>query len=54
VIHGVKVFTPLILAQNTECHIINTSSTAGLAAGGAAASYAVMKHAVVARIRDPG
>src|SRR3954465_7585166 len=25
VIHGVKVFTPLMLAQNTECHIVNTS-----------------------------
>jgi len=29
VIHGVKVFTPLMLAQNTECHIVNTSSGAG-------------------------
>src|SRR5215471_5510451 len=28
VIHGVKVFTPLMLAQNTECHIVNTSSAA--------------------------
>ena len=26
VIHGVKVFTPIMLAQNTECHIVNTSS----------------------------
>ena len=34
VIYGVKVFTPLMLAQNTECHIVNTSSTAGLVAGG--------------------
>jgi len=48
VIHGVKVFTPLMLAQNTECHIINTSSTAGLIVGGAFAPYAVTKHAVVA------
>jgi NAD(P)-dependent dehydrogenase (short-subunit alcohol dehydrogenase family) len=48
VIHGVKVFTPLMLAQNTECHIINTSSTAGLTVGGASAPYAVTKHAVVA------
>ncbi len=47
-IHGVKVFTPLMLAQNTECHIINTSSTAGLVVGGGSASYAVTKHAVVA------
>jgi NAD(P)-dependent dehydrogenase (short-subunit alcohol dehydrogenase family) len=48
VIHGVKVFTPLMLAQNTECHIINTSSAAGLVAGGASAPYAVTKHGVVA------
>jgi NAD(P)-dependent dehydrogenase (short-subunit alcohol dehydrogenase family) len=48
VIHGVKVFTPLMLAQNTECHIINTSSAAGLAVGGASAPYSVTKHAVVA------
>lgn len=47
-IHGVKVFTPLMLAQNTECHIINTSSAAGLIVGGASAPYAVTKHAVVA------
>jgi NAD(P)-dependent dehydrogenase (short-subunit alcohol dehydrogenase family) len=48
VINGVKVFTPLMLAQNTECHIINTSSIAGLIVGGATAPYAVTKHAVVA------
>jgi NAD(P)-dependent dehydrogenase (short-subunit alcohol dehydrogenase family) len=48
VIHGVKVFTPLMLAQNTECHIINTSSAAGLIVGGASAPYAATKHAVVA------
>jgi NAD(P)-dependent dehydrogenase (short-subunit alcohol dehydrogenase family) len=48
VIHGVKVFTPLMLAQNTECHIINTSSTAGLIVSGFSAPYAVTKHAVVA------
>jgi NAD(P)-dependent dehydrogenase (short-subunit alcohol dehydrogenase family) len=48
VIHGIKVFTPLMMAQNTECHIVNTSSTAGLITGGGAAPYAVTKHAVVA------
>ena len=34
VIHGVKIFTPLMQAQNTECHIINTASSAGLMVGG--------------------
>ncbi len=48
VIHGVKVFTPLMIAQNTECHIVNTSSTAGLTVGGAIGPYSVTKHAVVA------
>jgi len=48
VIHGVKVFTPLMRAQNTECHIVNTSSTAGLVVGSTSAPYAATKHAVVA------
>ncbi len=48
VIHGVKVFTPIMLAQNTECHIINTSSGAGLIVGGFSAPYSATKHAVVA------
>ncbi|HEX8710528.1 MAG TPA: SDR family NAD(P)-dependent oxidoreductase, partial [Terracidiphilus sp.] len=48
VIHGVKVFTPLMLAQKTECHIVNTASMAGLTVGGFSAPYSVTKHAVVA------
>jgi NAD(P)-dependent dehydrogenase (short-subunit alcohol dehydrogenase family) len=48
VIHGVKVFTPLMLAQNTECHIVNTASTAGVVIGSGSAPYCVTKHAVVA------
>ncbi|MEJ2008845.1 MAG: SDR family NAD(P)-dependent oxidoreductase [Acidobacteriota bacterium] len=48
VIHGVKVFTPLMLAQNVECHIVNTSSAAGLVVGGGSAPYSVTKHGVVA------
>ncbi len=47
VIHGVKIFTPIMLAQNTECHIVNTSSIGGLIAGGSA-PYVVTKNAVVA------
>ena len=48
VIHGVKVFTPLMLAQDTECYIVNTASRAGLIVGGFSAPYSVTKHAVVA------
>lgn len=48
VINGIKVFTPIMLAQNSECHIVNTSSAAGLVVGGASAPYSVSKHGVVA------
>ncbi len=48
VIHGVKIFTPIMLAQNTDCHIVNTASIAGLTASGRTGAYAVTKHAVVA------
>ncbi|MDA8139278.1 MAG: SDR family NAD(P)-dependent oxidoreductase [Desulfobacteraceae bacterium] len=49
VIHGVKVFTPIMLAQNTECYIVNTASIAGLIANhGSNTPYYVSKHAVVA------
>lgn len=46
-IHGVKVFVPRMIAQDTECHVVNTASAAGLVAGGFSAPYAVTKHAVV-------
>lgn len=48
VIHGVKVFTPLMLAQNVECHIVNTASAVGLVTGSPSAPYSATKHAVVA------
>ena len=46
VIHGVRVFTPLMLAQG-EGHIVNTASLAGLLSGTAGAIYGVTKHGVV-------
>jgi NAD(P)-dependent dehydrogenase (short-subunit alcohol dehydrogenase family) len=48
VINGVKVLTPTMLAQNRECHIVNTSSMAGLLAFMHSAPYQVAKRAVVA------
>ena len=48
VIHGVKIFTPIMLAQNTDSHIVNTSSGAGLMGYYPAVCYSVTKHAVVA------
>jgi NAD(P)-dependent dehydrogenase (short-subunit alcohol dehydrogenase family) len=29
-IHGLKVFVPIMIEQSTECHIVNTASAAGL------------------------
>ena len=48
VIHGVKIFTPIMIAQNTECHIVNTASLAGLTGYHPPVCYSVSKHAVVA------
>lgn len=48
VIHGVRAFVPIMLAQDTECHIVNTASVAGLLPYHPSAPYQVTKHAVVA------
>ena len=47
VIHGVRIFTPIMLAQDEPGHIINTASTAGLTTGGTLGVYGVSKHGVV-------
>jgi NAD(P)-dependent dehydrogenase (short-subunit alcohol dehydrogenase family) len=48
VIHGIRSFVPRMLAQDTECHIVNTASVAGLVALPAMAAYTVAKHGVAA------
>ena len=48
VIHGVRVFAPILLAQGDEGHIVNTASVAGLIAPPGMGVYNVSKHAVVA------
>jgi NAD(P)-dependent dehydrogenase (short-subunit alcohol dehydrogenase family) len=48
VIHGLHVFVPIMLAQDVECHIVNTASIAGLVSYHPTATYQVTKHAVVA------
>ncbi len=53
VIHGVRTFTPLMLAQAKadpayEGHIVNTASMAGLLSPQLMGAYNVSKHAVVA------
>ena len=47
VIHGVRAFTPLLLAQD-EGHIVNTASVAGLINPPGSGMYNATKHAVVA------
>ncbi|MCL5042565.1 MAG: SDR family NAD(P)-dependent oxidoreductase [Gammaproteobacteria bacterium] len=47
VVWGVKVFTPMLIAQG-EGHIINTASAAGWLNGPSMAVYNVTKHSVVA------
>ena len=47
VIHGVRVFTPVMLRQGDECHIVNTASAAGFVSMASTAPYAVSKHSVV-------
>ncbi len=48
VIHGVRIFTPLMLAHGEPAHIVNTSSAAGLMNAPNMGIYNVSKHAVVA------
>lgn len=47
VVHGVRVFTPIMLSQGGEGHIVNTASLAGLTSGPGGAIYNVSKHGVV-------
>lgn len=48
VIHGLRIFVPIMLAQATEGHIVNTASIAGLLPYHPGAPYQVTKHGVVA------
>ncbi|MFW9874283.1 MAG: SDR family NAD(P)-dependent oxidoreductase [Candidatus Thorarchaeota archaeon] len=49
VIHGVRIFTPIMIKQNDECHMVNVSSMEGLASGSGpgGAVYGVSKHGVI-------
>ena len=48
VIHGIRVFLPILLEQQTPAHIVNTASLVGLLPGPYGAAYKATKHAVVA------
>lgn len=47
VIHGIRSFVPMMLAQDNECHVVNTASVAGLLSPQTMGIYNVSKHAVV-------
>jgi len=49
VIHGIRIFVPIMLKQDTEGHIVNTASMEGLISGSGpgGAIYGLCKHAIV-------
>ncbi len=49
VIHGIRIFIPIMLKQDNECHIVNVSSMEGLmkGSGPGGAIYGLSKHAIV-------
>lgn len=47
VIHGVRVFLPIMMDRGDEGHIVNTASIAGLMSAPGLNIYGVTKHAVV-------
>ena len=48
VIHGIHAFLPHMLAQDSEGHIVNTASAAGLGSRPGISPYVATKHAVIA------
>ena len=47
VIHGIRTFTPILLQQGEEAHVVNTASIAGMISGPGMGVYNVTKHGVV-------
>jgi NAD(P)-dependent dehydrogenase (short-subunit alcohol dehydrogenase family) len=47
VLHGIRVFVPIMLKQDSQCHVVNTASVAGLLSAPWASTYDVAKHGVV-------
>ncbi len=48
VVHCIHEFVPIMLKQGTQCHIVNTSSIAGLTTYHPSALYHLTKHSIVA------
>jgi NAD(P)-dependent dehydrogenase (short-subunit alcohol dehydrogenase family) len=47
VIHGIRTFVPIMKAQGTDCHLINTASMAAVTAMPYSGIYHMTKHAVL-------
>jgi NAD(P)-dependent dehydrogenase (short-subunit alcohol dehydrogenase family) len=47
VIHGIRTFVPIMMKQDTECHIVNTGSGGALISGPTVGSYRTTKSAVI-------
>lgn len=49
VIHGIRIFVPIMFKQDNDCHIVNVSSIEGLikGSGPGGAIYGLSKHAIV-------
>lgn len=47
VIHGIRVFVPIMLEKNDECHIVNTASMAGLVSSPSLGIYKVTKAGII-------
>jgi short-subunit dehydrogenase len=47
VIHGIRTFVPIMLEQDTECHILNTSSVTGIVAYPGLGIYQATKAGIV-------
>ena len=47
VVHGIRTFLPIMLANDEPGHVVNTASIAGLTSGSGLPIYGVSKHGVV-------
>ena len=52
IVYGLNLFVDEMIASNERCHIVNTSSMAGLIVGPAFSPYTATKHAVVGLTRS--
>lgn len=47
-IYGIRAIVPIMLKQNDQCYIVNTSAGAGLLTGPGLSAYKASKHAITA------